>query len=334
MADQKQNPWLEALKGFARGLTTDLIGAPVDILNTVHSSLPWAKSVDKPMGGSEWLREKANQPKEDSGPAALGNLASSLVAPEKLPLVGATFIGAKAKNWSKDAEALANLMKNHGVAPEKIWDATLEHLGKGTFFGALDKKARQEISDLPAALKQDLQDLRIPHTTQLGQVLDHPELYKAYPQLQYGSVKFFSDKNPRAVRGFMDPRTGQIGINMKTIRNPKDLISVLLHETQHNIQKIEEFTKGGSSEGIKNSSMGNEVIQNLVKEMQDAPLSELTNAIKTKLKEMYHNLGGEVEARNTQMRANLSKAGLPDIYNKPPTATQDVPNEMMIWPPN
>lgn len=334
MADQKQNPWLEALKGFARGLTTDLIGAPVDILNTVHSSLPWAKSVDKPMGGSEWLREKANQPKEDSGPAALGNLASSLIAPEKLPLVGATFIGAKAKNWSKDAESLANLMNNHGVAPEKIWSSTLEHLGKGTFFGALDKKARQEISDLPAALKQDLQNLRIPHKTTMGQVLDHPELYQAYPDLANTPMKFFSDTNPKSMKGYYNPSTGEIGVNTETIRNPKDLISTLLHETQHNIQNKEGFAKGGSTEGIKNSSIGSEAIQNLVQDMKDAPLSELTNAIKTKLKEMYHALGGEVEARNTQLRANLSKAGLTDIYNKPPTATQDVPNEMMIWPPN
>lgn len=334
MANQEQNPWMEALKGFARGLTTDLAGAPVDIANLMNQYMFFRPEIKNPTGGSEWLREKANQPKEDSGPAALGNLASSLVNPEKLPLVGATFIGAKAKNWSKDAETLAKLMKDHGVAPEKIWDATLEHLGRGTFFGALDKKARQEISDLPAQLKQDLQNLRIPHKTTMGQVLDHPELYQAYPDLANTPMKFFSDTNPKSMKGYYNPTTGEIGINIETIRNPQDLISTLLHETQHNIQNKEGFAKGGSTEGIKNSSIGNEAIQNLMQDMKDAPLSELTNAIKTKLKEMYHNLGGEVEARNTQLRANLSKAGLPDIYNKPPVATQDVPNEMLIWPPN
>lgn len=331
---QQQNPWLEALKGFARGLTTDLVGAPVDILNAVHSSLPWAKSVDKPVGSSEWLREKAGQPKEDSGPAALGNLASSLIAPEKLPLVGATFIGAKAKTWSKDAESLANLMKNHGVAPEKIWDATLEHLGKGTFFGPLDKKARQEISDLPAALKQDLQNLRIPQRTTLGAVLDHPELYKAYPELANTPLRVVPDSVIPKIKAAYSPGSGEIFLNKDYITNPKDLISSLLHETQHNIQKIEGFVPGGSPGGVKKSSIGEETIQRLMEEYKNSPISELTAAIRDSMGNLYRTIGGEVEARNTQTRANLAKSGLDTIYKDFPGKTQQIPNEMQIWPKN
>lgn len=328
------NPWMEALKGFARGLTTDLAGAPIDIANLMNQYMFFRPEVKNPIGGSEWLREKANQPAQDTGAALAGNLASSLINPEKLPLIGATFIGAKAKNWSKDAEALANLMRDKGVNAEGIWNATLDHLGRGTIFNPLDKKARQEISDIPAALKKDLEELKIPHNTTMGAVLDHPELYQAYPELANTPIKFFSDTSPKSMKGYYNPQTGGIGVNTDTVRNPKDLISTLLHENQHNIQNIEGFVKGGSTEGIKQSKEGADIIQQLVSQYKDAPLYELTQAVQSRLKELYHSLGGEVEARNTQMRANLGKAGLPDIYKDIPVKTQDVPNEALLWPPN
>lgn len=69
-------------KGAARGLTTDTVGAPVDLVSGALSSLGVPVG-DRPVGGSSWLRSILDQPTEDSPSELAGNLLSSVISPGK-----------------------------------------------------------------------------------------------------------------------------------------------------------------------------------------------------------------------------------------------------------
>lgn len=89
-----------------------------------------------------------------------------------------------------------------------------------------------------------------PETTSLtlNQVLDHPELFEAYPELAEIVVfrKFAETQEPgiERNRGSFHPRSKVIYINSKL--NEKEALSTLLHEVQHAVQSIEGFAKGGN----------------------------------------------------------------------------------------
>lgn len=67
--------------GAGRGLTTDTIGAPVDLISTAMKAAKIPVG-DAPVGGSSWLRKVLDQPAEEQGSSLVGNLLSSLVNPE------------------------------------------------------------------------------------------------------------------------------------------------------------------------------------------------------------------------------------------------------------
>ena len=85
----------------------------------------------------------------------------------------------------------------------------------------------------------------------LGERLEHPKLYEAYPQLKDMDVRFVEPDVLKGAQGQFDPATMTVSID-RTLPDEKAL-SVLLHETQHSVQDIEPgFSKGGSSETAKN----------------------------------------------------------------------------------
>lgn len=80
--------------------------------------------------------------------------------------------------------------------------------------------------------------------TILRDVLDHPELYKAYPELE--NLKLYNLKDYKGgLGGNIEGVHTDDGIFMKNA-NPTQFRSVLLHEVQHAIQKIENFGRGGN----------------------------------------------------------------------------------------
>jgi len=78
----------------------------------------------------------------------------------------------------------------------------------------------------------------------LERTLDHPELFKAYPELRGIKVEPFPYKTSNY--GMYSPgnRTMYLADNL----HPEMAKSVLLHETQHAIQDIEGFARGGSKQ--------------------------------------------------------------------------------------
>jgi hypothetical protein len=75
----------------------------------------------------------------------------------------------------------------------------------------------------------------------LEDVLDHEELFRAYPQLRHVRVVF--DETPKGVLGSFSAEGNQITINEELRDAPQD---VLIHEIQHAIQNAEGFAKGSN----------------------------------------------------------------------------------------
>ncbi len=89
--------------------------------------------------------------------------------------------------------------------------------------------------------------------TILKDILHHPELFKAYPELENITIKPLED-----YKGEIGPNV--LGVNahdalyMKHLP-PEQFRSILLHEIQHSIQEIEGFARGGSSHEFLNPKL-------------------------------------------------------------------------------
>ncbi|WP_418386598.1 JAB domain-containing protein, partial [Akkermansia sp.] len=82
----------------------------------------------------------------------------------------------------------------------------------------------------------------------LGEWLDYPELFAAYPKLRSMPVIFRYLEE--GVRGQFSPAEWTISLDRNT-SDPQNIRSTLLHEIQHAIQQIEGFAKGGSPEAAR-----------------------------------------------------------------------------------
>lgn len=172
-----------------------------------------------------------------------------LGAPSVEGEVARTFGGVMAKTADKQALAKAQSMEaSTQHSPQDIWNST------GWFRGP-DSKWRFEIPDSGASIapdhlqpesgKVDLsyaqQQSQDRNAGKLPSLLDHPELYQAYPSLRNTTVGF--ENSSSALGAFTPGRGGRIDLS----RMPEsDALSTTLHETQHGIQDIEKFAQGGS----------------------------------------------------------------------------------------
>ena len=130
----------------------------------------------------------------------------------------------------------------NGASPIEIWNKT------GWWHDTIDGQWRYEINDSKAVFKADLWANPPDQRTTVGEILDHPELYKAYPELK--NVVVF--KRP-AFLDFFQSMQGWLSKDGTITVTPyaKDPFATLLHETQHWIQRKEGFGPGGSVEGMQ-----------------------------------------------------------------------------------
>ena len=161
------------------------------------------------------------------------------------------FGGIKSLTADKPAIREAMKMESKGATPDEIWDNT------GWFRGA-DGNWRYEIPDIgttvnSAALQLDLSKPTIQpiKSAKLGDYLQHPRFFAAYPQFKnmdvstmpggssYGGMYF-----PRMSLNWgsvIDPR---IELNENLLSSGASQRDVLLHEIQHAIQQKEGFAPG------------------------------------------------------------------------------------------
>jgi hypothetical protein len=176
---------------------------------------------------------------------------------------------------------VAKQMAERGDDPDKV------RLATGWFRGKYDSKWRYELSDHGADLTpawQQLPESKLfgeQHATKLGEVLHHPELFKAYPEAKDITIV----KRPGffdfgGLQGWFNDKHNEIGITPYA----KEPLSTLLHEVQHWIQGKEGFATGG------NENMAFDV-------MTDAQKQAMASTILEGLDKRMQNDNREVEAK-------------------------------------
>ncbi|QTD44551.1 PLxRFG domain-containing protein [Ottowia testudinis] len=202
-----------------------------------------------------------------------------------------SFAGPQAATADQHALTTAQERITAGEDAEAVRQDTGWHTGA-------DGRWRFEISDHDASLKLTPEEFRTfargDQAVSLGDLLDHPALFAAYPSLAEMPVGM------KVGRGAsFNPRTGRI--LMGGAVSPAQFQSILLHEVQHGIQTVEGFASGGA-------------------------VSQFQGDL-TAQRDQYRRQAGEVEARNTQAREKLTDEQRRAFT---PESTQDVASDDVI----
>ncbi len=160
----------------------------------------------------------------------------------------------------------AEAMERSGSSPEEIWKTlgiarTMD--GKGWRF---------EIDDSGLQLRGDAADLS--NYTTLGELVDAPELFEAYPQLKDVRLAFADLEDGE--RGYFSSGDNTIVLSEEFRGAPED---TLVHEIQHAIQDVEGFASGASPEywARREYANGDLVTERLQREY-DRTLNRLSRA--------------------------------------------------------
>lgn len=182
----------------------------------------------------------------------------------------------------------------------------------------------------------------------VGDIIQHPKLFAAYPSLQTIPVYLQSGKGG----GYSSKHNILLlGEDSKIA----DIKSIVLHELQHAIQAREGFSTGGSPNAFKVDDFETQLSKAYSDFVKEHPEVKALGVVakkmgkdsreykdyQAKLKELgwakkqaelsgfdkYQRLAGEVEARNTQARALFSEDHRKFI---PPSETADVKDENVI----
>lgn len=163
-----------------------------------------------------------------------------------------TFGGQKAEIGEGKRASLVSAMLDaaNGVDPRTIWNQT-------GWYKASDGNWRFEIDDSGAKFKGVLANVKFREVarmqeTTLGEILDHDELFEAYPELR--NVRFEVRPIPldifRATQGWFDDKLNKLFVTPYA----QDPLSTTLHEIQHWIQGREGFENGASPNTVDMSN--------------------------------------------------------------------------------
>ncbi len=252
-----------------------------------------------------------------------------------------SFGGENAKTADLNALARAKQMDMDGETPEKIWKDT--GWGKGLDSkwrfeiddskmkfdkngelkmskamrraNALNRKGtsitEEEFKELKEILKSSDEWER---ELKLGDYLRHTELNKAYPFLRH--IKVSLQDLPNNELGSYDAESNEIILNSR--KDSAILAQTLLHEVQHAIQKREGFARGSSSDYWELQShdpqyqrterrLQDEIFDVIQHDPEnDKRYNELRNRLDNIGFELYRNTAGEIEARDSARRRNMT----------------------------
>ena len=151
------------------------------------------------------------------------------------------YFGPEGKSRAEisDLEALVNLEKLPKItSPKQTYDEYI----KTKMYEQGDTLPEGNLEDEARKYAQQVYSQQVNNVTQLQDVLNHPELYEAYPQLKrYGVSGLLGEGS---LKGSFNPAEQRIRVLGD--RTPDEIKSTLLHEVQHAVQEIEGFSKGGN----------------------------------------------------------------------------------------
>lgn len=150
----------------------------------------------------------------------------------------------------------------------------------------------------------------------LSDVIDAPELFKAYPQLKGVRIDTDAIMNDMPSHGEYDSKTNTITIHADELKYMNDILN---HEIQHAIQDIEGFAKGGSPTLVRGEVKKRfDEVTKQIKQLRAEGKEDEAKALIEKNRGLYNaymknddfnsykSLAGEVEARNVQERMNMT----------------------------
>jgi hypothetical protein len=286
--------------GVLKGATTDLVGAPVDILNEVIGAVSGGKLKSaEPVGGSKNLRRTlgGDANVEDKN---MFETAGTLVNPEtvvKAMIVGAAKFPERYNAYTKLA------IKEGSMLPQA------EYFNRTGVYYDKDSVHKTTLSDADAKINHSAM---LGIEPKLGDVLIHPELYKLYPELK--NIRM-SEQGARGSGSMaMDNSVMTVGrtINEQLFRD------VVLHETQHAVQHIERFAPGGNTrQFLSFDPVSVQEKINRARKSGDVSQVDAANRAAVKLNQQlqeatnrYMNIPGEQEARFTTLTGNMSEQEL------------------------
>lgn len=146
-----------------------------------------------------------------------------------------SYAGRNANGANLESLREAQEMLSAGADMESIRKATGWHEG-------MDGKWRFEINDSRMQLRTDAAD--IPNYTTLGELVDAPELFEAYPDMADLSVTFHTLEDGQ--NGGYSRKFDSIELSRDLKNRPETLLNSLIHEVQHAIQSREGFASGAN----------------------------------------------------------------------------------------
>lgn len=191
------------------------------------------------------------------------------------------FAGAHSLTANRIALEAAKQFIDEGRDPDDVRAKT------GWFMGE-DDCWRYEISDHDSSLKMGAfhqEGAALKFNGRLGQILDHPKLYAAYPFLAEIKVETEITEHSAESGGYRSASVDAIGLNLSGIKAKSSTVlglqENLLHEIQHSIQDTERFGSGASSEYLRtayaNSLFDRE--DKLRKRLQDLSITPDSNGV-------------------------------------------------------
>lgn len=164
----------------------------------------------------------------------------------------------------------------------------------------------------------------------LEDVIDHEELFQAYPQLRNVRVEF--KELPGNTQGYFSPSENKIALDSKLRSAPE---ATIIHEIQHAIQKAEGFASGASPEywqqhrdeakeariadireeiarleeqlpwDLNRWTEEDDAIEAKIGELEDS-IIDIQNGVGMDSYDLYRNTAGEIEARDAASRRELT----------------------------
>jgi hypothetical protein len=223
------------------------------------------KGITKSPEAAKWFKGFL----KDSDPDGIEKFINKMIDPlgmsvnPKFSFKKELFAGGSAQTADTGLLGTAKKMINEGADVDAVWKETGWKTGQ-------DGKWRFEIDDSTATVKE-FQTSKKGFTT-LEEVIDHPALFEAYPQLRKMRVKLSDNLRDSNIGNYAETnkldrlflRKDLIEMNAKYL-GTEEFKSTLLHELQHAIQKIEKFAKGGSQKQfIRSAQIKQTKAQNIV----------------------------------------------------------------------
>ena len=277
LAPQPPNPGLPPQS--AQDMVRALLGAGAD---TAQHFLELPKQIFEQ---SENLRQTGQY--DPSATVEMGQLLAGGALPAAERGAAGVFGGRLAQTANLSNLYKAKMVESQGYAPYETFRQT------GWFRGP-DNQWRFEIPDSAAKLHPNLSV----NNANLGNVLDHPDLYKAYPDLAKVPVKWTNDPS---YWGAHYPHPGQERFTLNPTIPSNEFIPTALHEAQHAIQWREGFSPGTHPNTLK--APATKAIRQLYAE-RGLPLGKdrLNELLPDATYEAYLAHAGEDEANNVGNR--------------------------------